>query len=157
MKYVLLIVFALILGTMVFVFGWFGSDQPIEVVTTPVLETELETEHVSELMDEESVAEEERYAAITAEYKKLEKARRNLDRRLAHIKAVMWNVELPAEQAEEIVGKIRKGYELLKTKKLLGAFSGLQSVSDELARVEFAYQNLEGIEEEIKAAKATTN
>ena len=153
MKYVLLIVFAPILGTMAFVFGWFGSDDPIEVVTAPV----LETEHVSELMNEESAAEEERYAAITSEYKKLEKARRNLDRKLAHIKAVMWNVELPAEQAEEVVGKIRKGYQLLKTKKLLGAFSGLQSVSDELARVEFAYQSLAGVEEEIKAAKATTN
>jgi hypothetical protein len=151
MKYVLLIVFALILGTMAFVFGWFGSDNPIEIVASPVLETALETEHVSKLIDEESVAEEERYAAILSEYKNLEKARRNLDRRLAHIKAVMWNVELPAEQAEEVVGKIRKGYGLLKTKKLLGAFSGLESVSDELARVEFAYQNLEGVEEEIKA------
>ena len=157
MKYVLLIVFALILGTMAFVFGWFDSDYPIEVVTAPVLETELEVEHVSELIDKESAAEGVRYAAITAEYKKLEKARRNLDRRLAHIKAVMWNVELPAEQAEEIVGKIRKGYELLKTKKLLGAFSGLESVSDELTSVEFSYKSLEGVEEEIKAVKATTN
>ncbi len=77
-----------------------------------------------------------------------------MDRRLARIKAVLWNVELPAEQAEQIVSKIRKGYELLKTKKLLGAFSGLQSISDELARVEYAHGNLEGLVEEIKAAKS---
>ncbi len=150
MKYVLLIVFALILGTMAFVFGWFGSDSQTVVVKTPAVETEI----VNELNDEDTVAEEERYAAILAEYKKLEKARRNLDRRLARIKAVMWNVELPAEQAEEIVSKIRKGYELLKTKKLLGAFSGLQSISDELVRVEYAHDNLEGLVEEIKAAKS---
>jgi len=150
MKYVLLIVFVLIIGTIAFVFGWFGSDSQTVVVKAPVVETEV----VNEVNDEDTVAEEERYAAILAEYKKLEKARRNLDRRLARIKAVMWNVELPAEQAKEIVGKIRKGYELLKTKKLLGAFSGLQSISDELARVEYAHENLEGVVEEIKAAKS---
>ena len=150
MKYVLFIVFVLILGTVAFVFGWFGSDSQTVVVTAPVVETEV----VSEVNDEDTVAEEERYAAILAEYKKLEKARRNLDRRLARIKAVMWNVQLPAGQAEEIVSKIRKGYELLKTKKLLGAFFGLQSISDELARVEYAYQNLEGVVEEVRAAKS---
>jgi len=152
MKYVLLIVIALVIGTVAFVFGWFGSDNRIVVVTEPVVETQT----VNEVMDESEIAEEERYAAILAEYKKLENARRNLDRRLARIKAVMWNVKLPAEQAEEIVAKIRKGYALLKSKKLLGAFSGLQAISDELARVEFAYQNLDGVVEEVKATKSGT-
>jgi len=152
MKYVLLIVIALVIGTVAFVFGWFGSDRDNLVVSAPVIETET----TDEIMDASEIAEEERYAAILAEYKKLEKARRNLDRRLARIKAVMWNVELPAEKAEEIVSKIRKGYALLKSKKLLGAFSGLQAISDELARVEFAYQNLEGVAEEVKAAKSGT-
>lgn len=150
MKYVLLIVLVLILGTLAFVFGWFGSGNQTVVVTVPVVETEV----VSEINNEDTIEEEERYAAIQAEYKKLEKARRNLDRRLARIKAVIWNVKLPAEQAEEIVSKMRKGYELLKAKKLLGAFSGLQSISDELARVEYAYQNLEGVIEEVRAAKS---
>jgi hypothetical protein len=63
---------------------------------------------------------------------------------------------LPAEQAEEVVSKVRKGYALLKSKKLLGAFSGLQAIGDELVRVEFAYQNLEGVAEEVKAAKSGT-
>lgn len=150
MKYVLLIVLALVIGTLAFVFGWFGIDSKTIVVSTPIVETEI----AEEPGNEEMIAEEERYAAIKAEYKKLEKARRNLDRRLARIKGVMWNVELPAEQAEEIVRKVRKGYQLLKTKKLLGAFSGLESISDELARVEFAHQNLEGVIEEVKAAKS---
>jgi hypothetical protein len=150
LKYVLLIVFALVIGTVAFVFGWFGSDSKNVVVNAPV----VETESVNEVMEENKIAEEQRYETILAEYKKLEKARRNLDRRLARLKAVMWNVVLPADQAKDIVSKMRKGYELLKTKKLLGAFSGLQSVSDELARVEYAHQNLEGVIEEVKAAKA---
>ena len=149
MKYVLLIVLALTIATVAFVFGWFGSDSKNVVVSVPVAETQT----VNEAADENELAEEERYAAILAEYKKLEKARRNLDRRLARIKGVMWNVKLPAEQAEEIVSKVRKGYALLKSKKLLGAFSGLESISDELARVEYAYQNLEGVIEELKAVK----
>jgi len=149
MKYVLLIVLALVIGTLVFVFGWFGIDSKIVVVSTPVVESEI----AEEPGNEEMIAEEERYAAIKAEYKKLEKARRNLDRRLARIKGVMWNVELPADQAEEMVSKVRKGYALLKSKKLLGAFFGLESISDELARVEYVYQDLEGVVEEIKAAK----
>ncbi len=149
MKYVLLIVLALVSGTVVFVFGWFGSDSKNVVVSAPVIETEA----VQVVMDEDEIAEEKRYVAIQAEYKKLEKARRNLDRRLARIKGIMWNVEFPAEQAREIVSKIRKGYALLKTKKLLGAFTGLESVSDELARVEYVHQNLESVLDEIKAAK----
>ena len=152
MKYVLLIVLALVIGTVVFVFGWFGSDSKNVVVSAPVVETEA----VPVVMDEDEIAEEKRYVAIQAEYKKLEKARRNLDRRLARIKGVMWNVELPAEQAREIVSKIRKGYALLKTKKLLGAFTGLESISDELARVEYVHQNLESVLDEIKAAKSGT-
>ena len=149
MKYVLLIVLALMIATVAFVFGWFSSDSKNVVVSVPVAETQT----VNEAADENELAEEERYAAILAEYKKLEKARRNLDRKLARIKGVMWNVKLPAEQAEEIVSKVRKGYALLKSKKLLGAFSGLESISDELARVEYAYQNLEGVIEELKAVK----
>ena len=152
MKYVLLIVLALMIATVAFVFGWFGSDSKYVVVNVPVVETEI----VNQAMDENELAEEERYAAILAEYKKLEKARRNLDRRLARIKGVMWNVKLPADQAEEIVSKVRKGYALLKTKKLLGAFSGLESISEELARVEYTNQELEGVIEEIKAAKSGT-
>ncbi len=152
MKYVLLIVLALMIATVAFVFGWFGSDSKNAVVNVPV----VETEKVNQAMDENELAEEERYAAILAEYKKLEKARRNLDRRLARIKGVMWNVKLPADQAEEIVSKVRKGYVLLKTKKLLGAFSGLESISGELARVEYANQELEGVIEEIKTAKSGT-
>ena len=152
MKYVLLIVLALLIATVAFVFGWFGSDSKNVVVSVPVVETET----VDQAMVENELAEEERYAAILAEYKKLEKARRNLDRRLARIKGVMWNVELPADQAEKIVSKVRKGYALLKTKKLLGAFSGLESISEELARVEYANQELEGVIEEIKAAKSET-
>lgn len=152
MKYVLLIVLALVTGTVVFVFGWFGSDSKNVVVSAPVIETEA----VQVVMDEDEIAEEKRYVAIQAEYKKLEKARRNLDRRLARIKGIMWNVEFPAEQAREIVSKIRKGYALLKTKKLLGAFTGLESVSDELARVEYVHQNLESVLDEIKAAKPGT-
>lgn len=152
MKYVLLIVLALVTGTVVFVFGWFGSDSKNVVVSAPVIETEA----VQVVMDEDEIAEEKRYVAIQAEYKKLEKARRNLDRRLARIKGIMWNVKFPAEQAREIVSKIRKGYALLKTKKLLGAFTGLESVSDELARVEYVHQNLESVLDEIKAAKPGT-
>ncbi len=152
MKYVLFIALALLTGTIIFVFGWFGSDSKNVVVTAPVVKTKI----IYEMIDESEIAEEERYAAIQAEYKKLEKARRNLDRRLARLKAIMWNVELPAKQAEVIVSKMRKGYELLKTKKLLGAFTGLENISDELVRVEYAYQDLEGVAEEIKAAKSET-
>jgi hypothetical protein len=151
-KYVLLIVLSLVIATGAFVFGWIGGNSKNIVVIVPVVETQT----VEEEMDENQIAEEERYAAILAEYKKLEKARRNLDRRLARIKGVMWNVEMPADQAEEMVSKVRKGYGLLKSKKLLGAFSGLESIRDELARVEYVYQDLEGVVEEIKAVKSGT-
>lgn len=150
MKYVLLVVLALMIGTLVFVLGLFGTDEKGIVVSTPI----VESESVDVVEGSEQVAEEARYVAMQSEYKKLEKARRNLDRRLARIKAVMWGVGLPRARSKEIVGNMRKGYELLNSKKLLGAFSGLQAMSEELARVEYVYQKLEGIVEEIRAAKA---
>ena len=79
MKYILLIVLALVVGTMVFVFGLLGTDEKSVVVSKPAAESAT----VNELEDENEAAEQARYAAIQAEYKKLEKARRNLDRRLA--------------------------------------------------------------------------
>lgn len=150
MKCVLLTALTLIIGTVVLVFGWFDSDSGESMSRVPVVKTPI----VDEVADDNEMLEEQRYVAIYAEYKKLEKARRDLDRRLAHIKGIMWGVELPVAQAEDIVRKVRRGYELLKMKKLLGAFSSLESIRDERVRVEYAYQNLQGVIEEIKTAKS---
>ena len=151
MKYILIIVLALIIAMVAFIFIWFDGSEDI-VVSAPVFRTET----VQDVADEDEISQDKYYVEIKVEYKKLEKARRNLGRRLARIKGVMWNMELPAKETEEIVRKMRKAYMLLKTKKLLGAFSGLESISNEVARIEYAYQGLEGMVERIKIAKSAS-
>ncbi|SMN11060.1 hypothetical protein SPBRAN_1275 [uncultured Candidatus Thioglobus sp.] len=91
---------------------------------------------------------------MQAEYKQVEKARRNMERRLADIKALMWGLELPTEQAKQIIRTIKKGYALLKFKKLFGAFSGVTGIRDELEQIMYIDHALQDIVTQIKVARA---
>ena len=146
MKYVLLIALVLILGTI----GTMLLDTDKSLPESPPSAVTTEAEQAIT----EPATEDSHYALMQAEYAKLEKARRNLEKRLARLKAMTWGVKLPTDQAENITKEMKKGYQLLKYQKRLGAFSGLSSIQDELARVEFRYQSLASVVEAIKRAKS---
>ena len=154
MKYILSIVLILIIGTVVFILK---PEKTFETGTSEMTPAVVQQPTPEEVITDESKPEEspvdERRAAMQAEYDKLVKARKDLEKRLSRLKAVLWDVELPKEQGEKITEQMKNGYALLKNPKMLGAFSGVAEISDELSRVEFAHDSLEGVEESVPAMK----
>ena len=90
---------------------------------------------------------------MQAEFEALQSARRNLESRLNRLKVVLYGVEVPAEERNAINEMMKNGYRLLKNKKLLGAYSDPQSISDELQQVEFVKQKLLVIEDKYRALR----
>ncbi|MBI4005978.1 MAG: hypothetical protein HY356_04865 [Gammaproteobacteria bacterium] len=152
MKYILGIVMILVVGTVIFITRpekTFETGKP--GITPEVTQQQIPEDTVtSENISQESPVDGRR-AAMQMEYDKLTKARKNLEKRLSRLKAVLWDVELPKEQGEKITEQMKNAYALLKNPKMLGAFSGVSEISDELSRVEFVYNNLEGVEESVHA------
>ncbi len=152
MKYILAIVLVLVIGTIIFVFSPERTFEAGKPETTVKLEQQ-ESESSSAADTEEMAADDQRHAAMLAEYEKLEKARRNLDRQLARLKAVLWGVMLPREQAAEITEQMKTGYAFLKNKRLLGAYYNLSELTSELGQVEFIYSKLKDIEKTVREIK----
>ncbi len=148
MKYILFIVLVLIIGTLVFIFS---PEKTFEAGKREVAPEKVEEEIVE--IEQPVSAEDERYTVMKMEYEKLEKARRNLDRKLARLKAILWDVKLPADQAAEIKKEMQNGYALLKNKKMLGAYFELSQIVTENEQINFVYNNLAGIEERMRALK----
>jgi hypothetical protein len=149
LKYILLITLLLIATTVFFV----TRPQPeFETVNiSKVTESAEEAEEI--VIDPETARIAERRVAMEAEFEKLKVARRNLESRLNRLKAIMWGTEINREEAEAINEQMKNGYALLKHQKLVGAYPGVEQISDELARVEFINKYLREIEEKQRAQK----
>lgn len=100
--------------------------------------------------DPETVALDQKRQAMAAEFEKLEKARRNLEGRLGRLKAILWGVEMPKEESDAISNEMKNGYLLLKNKKLMGAYTDVESITDEYNRVEYLNDYLKKIEEKYR-------
>ena len=151
MKYILAIVLVLIIATVVFIMvpeTTYEAGKP-----DTIAKNEQQAPDAVVIDEAQTSAQDERRAAMHAEYEKLEKARRNLERKLSRLKALLWDLKLPAQESLEIKEQMQTGYGLLKNKKMLGAYFELKQLTDELGRVEFTYQNLTAIEEKIRAMK----
>lgn len=148
MKYILVITLFLIAATVYFV----TRPQPEFEVTGVSKVTETVEEQEPEI-DPEVARMAERRAIMEAEFEKLKVARRNLESRLNRLKAIMWGTELDKEEAEAINEQMKNGYALLKHQKLMGAYTGVEQISDELARVEFINNYLREIEEKQRAQR----
>ena len=150
MQYMLVLVLVLLAATVYFVTR---PDPEYRVGSTlpdvPIAQ-EKSTDPAPETADSE---EEQRRAAMQAEFEALKTARRNLESRLNRLKVVLYGVELPAGERNAINATMKNGYRLLKIKKLLGAYSDLQSISDELQQVEFVKEKLQVIEDKYRAQR----
>ena len=148
LKYILGIVLILIIATVIFVTGpkkIYETGKPEMVPEVTQQQTSEDTEHGEKNISQKS-PEDERRAAMQAEYDKLAKARKKLEQRLNRLKVELWDIKLPKEEGDKITEQLKNAYVLLKNPKMLGAFSGGSEISDELSRVEFAYNDLESVE-----------
>lgn len=104
---------------------------------------------------EESKEDDVRRAGMEAEYQKLEAARSDLRRQLSLLKTRLWNLELPAEQANRISEDLRAGYALLKNPPLLGAFHDQQGIEREIKKIEALRDKLADIEKFLDEVRGT--
>ena len=136
----ILIIFLLVL----FIPGGTDDQQKNSEQSSTVISVGSENEQGETPKSEQpEIYEEARYQAMQDEFAKLVKARRILERRLAKLKYHLRDVKLPSEQASEINEYMLNGYKLLRTPKMLAAFSGVADIIAEQGRVNYAYANLD--------------
>ncbi|MEE8321810.1 MAG: hypothetical protein V3R68_08225 [Gammaproteobacteria bacterium] len=110
--------------------------------------------------EQSGIDEDTRYRLMKEEFAKLEKARRDIKRRLAKLKYHLRDVQLPPAQAREINEHMLNGYKQLRTPQMLGAFSSVAGISEERGRVEYAYANLDEVArilDQYKSVEKTAN
>lgn len=149
MKYILGIVLLLIVATVYFI----TRTQPelkVDVTTAVPQTTNTETAEEAVQQDQEAMAMEQKRQAMKAEFEKLEKGRRDLDSRLARLKAILWGVEMPKEKSDAITSEMKNGYLLLKNKKLMGAYPDVAAITDEYNRIEYINDYLRKVEEDYR-------
>lgn len=95
----------------------------------------------------------EKQKQIEAAYAELKKDRDRLNRQLGLVRTDVWGLKLPRQQADSIEDKLLNGYKLLKHPPLLGAFSNVEQISEERAKVQGALDDMAQIEQELKKNK----
>lgn len=95
-----------------------------------------------------------RREAISAAYGELTAARKALRQKLGDLKALTWGREWPAAQARAAGEGMMAAQYLLQSPAQLGAFSDVDGVRSEQARVQAALVKLQEIEAELGAAEA---
>lgn len=97
----------------------------------------------------------ERVQRMREEYAVLEKKREALSNRLDDLRARMYNVELPADQAEEVNDELKKAFMLITNPPMLGAFHEVSDIHSEIDKVERAQRKLAEIRNIIDEVKGS--
>ena len=148
MKYILAIVFLLVVATVIFIIrpqpGFEAGKNGLVPATTPAVE-----EKAGE--NAEQIQAEQRRAAMHAEFDQLARARRDLDQKLNKLKVVLWDLKLPKAESDAITEKMKNSYAMLKNPRMLGAYYSVEEISTELARVKYLYTQLQEIEDKYRS------
>ena len=83
----------------------------------------------------------------------LEKERKRLKKRMARLKHEMWGMKFDADEASKINEIIINAVGLNKNPAMLGAFSSVEQIRDETAKIEFAHKSLDQVSEIIEKYK----
>jgi len=87
---------------------------------------------------------------MQAEYDELAHARRDLEQKLNKLKVVLWDIKLPRAESDTVTETMQNSYAMLKNPKMLGAYSGVEEISTERARVKYLYAQLQQIEDKYR-------
>ena len=101
----------------------------------------------------ETLVDDQRTELMIAEYTILEKARKNLKSRLARLKHEMWGLKFAVEDARQMNNIILNAHKLMKNPDMLGAFSSVEGIRDEISKVRFAEKSLREIDRLIEESK----
>lgn len=91
-----------------------------------------------------------RIAAMRAAYAELEQARDTVRRQLGRLKSRTWKLRVSPEQARAITEQMQQGYAILKNPPMLGAFSSVAEIRQELGKVTRAADKLSALETTVR-------
>ncbi len=103
-----------------------------------------------------AASDDEKIKLMTAEYEILEKERKNLKRRLSRLKHDMWGLKFAPETAKKMSEIMLNSHKLIKNPDMLGAFSSVKGIQDEIAKVKFAQSSIEQVSVTIEENKKST-
>ena len=101
-------------------------------------------------------SDDEKIKLMTAEYEILEKERKNLKRRLSRLKHDMWGQKFAPKTAKKMSEIMLNSHKLIKNPDMLGAFSSVKGIQDEIAKIEFAESAIEQVSELIEENKKSS-
>ena len=98
-------------------------------------------------------SDDQRSEIMLAEYKVLEKERRVLKQRLARLKHYMWGLKFEKDKAKQMNEVLLNAHKLIKNPDMLGAFSDVKNIRDEIIKIKFINKSLDQVTETIKQKK----
>ena len=104
-------------------------------------------------LDPTEKSDDQRNEIMLAEYKVLEKERRALKQRLARLKHYMWGLKFEKDKAKQMSEVLLNAHKLIKNPDMLGAFSDVKNIRDEIIKIKFINKSLDQVTETIKQKK----
>ena len=142
------------------------SSQPVVSLNDNTINNTETTEVISESHQQtpspglNTPSDDEKTRLMKEAYAQLEQERKNLKRYIARLKHEMWGLKFPPDQAKQISETVLGAARLIKNPHMLGAFSSVQGIQDEINKVSFAQKSLEQanviIEEKKKSSKESS-
>ncbi|MAJ91260.1 MAG: hypothetical protein CMF40_03620 [Legionellales bacterium] len=110
----------------------------------------------SDFLKEDSIEtnSEQRHELMKQEYEVLEKERRILKQRLGRLKHHLYGLKFDKNKADEMREILLVAHKLIKNPDMLGAFSDVESISNEVSKLKFANKSLDHISEMIQEKKS---
>jgi hypothetical protein len=127
------------------------NQNDVAIEKSETSESDVANENTSPSQELNIPSNEEKTKLMTAEFEVLEQDRKKLKRHIALLKHQMWGLKFPSGIAKKISTTVLGANKLLKNPHMLGAFSSVEQIKDEIAKVEFAEKSLIEIDEIVKA------
>tara|TARA_B100001250_G_C19745490_1_gene765107 strand:+ start:285 stop:761 length:477 start_codon:yes stop_codon:yes gene_type:complete len=142
-----------------FIFFWPSNENNIISMERQSISPETSEKSQNETLASEEINrnDEERYEAMKYEYKILEKERRILKQRLARLKHNMWGLKFEKNKAKEMSEILLNAHKFIKNPRMLGAFSDVDSIKDEIMKLRFSNKSLDRVKEIINQTKNNNN
>ena len=104
-------------------------------------------------LDPTEKSDDQRNEIMLAEYKVLEKERRALKQRLARLKHYMWGLKFEKDKAKQMNEVLLNAHKLIKNPDMIGAFSDVKNIRDEIIKIKFINKSLDQVTKTIKQKK----
>jgi len=118
------------------------AEAVIEVITAD--------EVISPPQELNTASDAEKRKRMEVEYEVLQQTRKKLKSHIGLLKHRMWGLKFPSATAKEISTTVMGANKLLKNPHMLGAFSSVEGIKDEIAKIEFAEKSLTEIDEIVR-------